>query len=256
MNVGVRRISGILHLQKLVCSQGQGQTLMKMNGGIKTQGDRVVCVDDQDVTLQVQVAVESLQADNIIAVPTDTIYGIAGLAQSVTAINKIYEIKQRDVNKPIAICVGEIKDVYKWGRVTVSEELLSELLPGPVTLVFERTAQLNPSLNPMTCLVGIRIPDHTFISSLARACGQPLALTSANVSAAGSTLSVQEFEHLWHKLDKVFDGGILGDGPLQRLGSTVIDLSCYGKYRIIRPGSAHKASLEVLHKFGLEEVAK
>ena len=75
--------------------------------------------------------------------------------------------------------------------MTVSTELLSDLLPGPVTLVFKRRPELNPELNSSTELVGIRIPDCPFIQDVARAAGSPLALTSANVSAAGSTLSIQ-----------------------------------------------------------------
>ena len=77
------------------------------------------------------------------------------------------------------------------GQVTISNALLNELLPGPVTVVFERTLNLNPELNPGTTLVGIRVPDHGFVRDVSRLCKEPLALTSANPSAAGSTLSIQ-----------------------------------------------------------------
>ena len=73
----------------------------------------------------------------------------------------------------------------------MSQNLLQDLLPGPVTLVFERTEQLNPQLNPGTRLVGIRIPDYDFVRQLAVACQEPLALTSANVSAAKSSLKTE-----------------------------------------------------------------
>ena len=66
------------------------------------------------------------------------------------------------------------------------------MLPGPVTLVFERTDELNPGLNPTTRLVGIRIPDHDFVQQLCLACDEPLALTSANVSTVGqSSLKIE-----------------------------------------------------------------
>ena len=68
--------------------------------------------------------------------------------------------------------------------------VLEDLLPGPVTVVGERSGELNPLLNPGTNLVGIRIPDHTFIRRLAQACDSPLALTSANRSSAQSTLTL------------------------------------------------------------------
>lgn len=61
-----------------------------------------------------KLAVEELQGGELIAVPTDTIYGIAGLALRDTTVQHIYEIKQRDFNKPIAICVSEISDMSKY----------------------------------------------------------------------------------------------------------------------------------------------
>lgn len=81
--------------------------------------------------------------------------------------------------------------MIRWGKVTVSSELLSELLPGAVTVVFERTEDLNPDLNPGTSLVGIRIPDHKFVREISRSCQGPIALTSANVSSTQSTLNIQ-----------------------------------------------------------------
>lgn len=75
--------------------------------------------------------------------------------------------------------------------MTISSGLLRELLPGPVTVVFERTLTLNPHLNPGTTLVGIRVPDHGFVRDVASECGQPLALTSANPSGSPSTLSTE-----------------------------------------------------------------
>lgn len=76
--------------------------------------------------------------------------------------------------------------------MTIGDEILQDLLPGPVTLVFERTEQLNPGLNPTTELIGIRIPDHAFVQQLSLACGEPLALTSANVSTVGqSSLKIE-----------------------------------------------------------------
>ena len=75
--------------------------------------------------------------------------------------------------------------------MSVPASVVDELLPGPVTLVFKRTEELNRHLNPNTDLVGVRIPKHDFMRRLARACASPLVLTSANVSGSQSTLSVQ-----------------------------------------------------------------
>jgi len=80
---------------------------------------------------------------------------------------------------------------YRWSLVNVSHDLLCELLPGPVTVVFERSPSLNPGLNPGTTLVGIRVPDSGFIRDVTRACKGPLALTSANISNAPSAVSIE-----------------------------------------------------------------
>ena len=80
---------------------------------------------------------------------------------------------------------------YRWGKTTLDEDVLSQLLPGAVTLVFERQPELNIELNPYTSLVGIRIPDYEFIRQLAIHCDSPLALTSANKSATKSSLNIK-----------------------------------------------------------------
>lgn len=209
-----------------------------------------------NLSLQIEMAVESLRHGSIIALPTDTVYGIAGLAQSSAAIARIYSIKGRDLVKPISISVGDLEDVYKWGKVTISESLLKDLLPGPVTVVFERTALLNPTLNPGTSLVGIRVPDYGFVREVSRMCKEPLALTSANVSSQESTLSVKEFEELWPELDLVFDGGVLDTSSLSKKGSTVVDLSKKGLFTIIRDGSALESTVLILKRHGLNEDRK
>ncbi|KAM9851993.1 threonylcarbamoyl-AMP synthase [Aulostomus maculatus] len=198
--------------------------------------------------------VKALKEGHVVAVPTDTLYGVACLAQNSEAVRKIYDIKGRNEQKPLAICVGEIQDIYKFCKVAVKRELLADLLPGPVTLVFERSDTLNADLNPFTSLVGVRIPDYAFMRRLCQMCEEPLALTSANISAHTSTVAVHEFQELWPKLAVVVDGGPIGDQ--RRLGSTVVDLSVHSKYRIIRPGCAFSSTRNVLeHKHGLSEVS-
>lgn len=200
-------------------------------------------------------AVTSLKSGHVIALPTDTIYGVAALAQSTEAVSQLYEIKKRHEEKPVAICVGKLEDVYKWGKVTISDEILQDLLPGPVTLVFERTEQLNPRLNPTTQLVGIRIPDYEFVQQLSLVCDEPLALTSANVSTVGqSSLKIEEFKEIWSKLDLILDGGVIGLTEQCRKGSTVVNLSVPGKFSIIREGSAYNQTVNILRdKYGLED---
>ncbi|TSK34910.1 YrdC domain-containing protein, mitochondrial [Bagarius yarrelli] len=208
--------------------------------------------DTPEETEIIQSSVKALKEGHVIAVPTDTIYGLACLAQNTEAIKRVYDIKGRNGNKPLAICVGEVQDIYKYCKVSVKDELLRDFLPGPVTLVFERSETLNADFNPFTRLVGVRIPGHHFMRRLCQMCDEPLALTSANISNQASTLAVHEFEELWPRLAVVVDGGPVADES--RLGSTVVDLSVPGRYRIIRPGCVCSTAVTILEKkYGLLE---
>ena len=77
-------------------------------------------------------------------------------------------------------------------------------------------------------------------------------MTSANTSNKPSTLDPREFQELWNKLGAVFDGGKLEDSPQSRNGSTIVDLSVFGYYSIIRTGSALKNTIRILEKFQLK----
>ncbi|KAK2575865.1 hypothetical protein KPH14_007237 [Odynerus spinipes] len=202
----------------------------------------------------IATAVKLLSKGEIIAVPTDTIYGFAGSIENNKAIKRLYEIKKRDEHKPLAICVSGINDIEQWGITdNLPSELLASLLPGPYTIVLQRTKELNPALNPGVNNVGIRVPNDKFIRSVAKLAG-PLALTSANESNAPSGVHPGEFSNLWPEL-----GGIFYNAsnkkfvhPLERTGSTVIDLSQTGYYKILRNGVKSKQCIMLLHRFGLK----
>jgi len=203
---------------------------------------------------------EVLQSGGIIATPTDTIYGLAADFQNNDAISRLYEIKGRDFDKPVAICISEVEEIYRWAHVTVPAELLQTVLPGPVTLVFERRSVLNPLLNPSTHLIGIRIPDCCFTRELAT--HGPFALTSANPSSTPSTISPEEFKSLWPKLDLVIDGGKIKslneESDLsvnsERSGSTVIDLSKSGLFKINRAGTQFEYYVNLLRvRYALQQ---
>jgi len=228
------------------------KTLTRTRGVVCVRHDHCLPIsnDSSPYEKNLRVAVECLKAGGVIAVPTDTIYGICCVAQNRAATDRIYSIKERDVLKPLAISVFDIPDIYKWAQVTVPDVLLRDLLPGPVTVVLERLATLNHGLNPGTSRIGIRVPDSGFVRDLCRACDAPLALTSANISSYESSLCVQDFKELWPRLDHVFDGGVLGTS---KSGSTVVDLSKSGVYKIIRDGSACRQTVDILTRHGLQE---
>ena len=200
------------------------------------------------------VAVELLRSGKVIALPTDTIYGLACIANNSDAVKKLYDIKGRNEEKPVAICVGHYEDVKRYGRVPqeLSMELLEKLLPGPVTIVLKKSESLNnPYLNPGTSKIGIRIPNCTFIQNLCQELNEPIALTSANRSSEPSSLNIYEFQNLWPSLAAVIDGGALSNTEEQRKGSTVMDLSKMPSCKIIREGTSYEETKMLLESHNI-----
>lgn len=213
-------------------------------------GARILHIADPK---SVQTASELLHQGEVIALPTDTVYGLACSANDPQAIQKLYAIKGRDKTKPVAICVANLKSVRYWGEAEhIPQKLLASLLPGAVTVVLYKSKNLdNPHLNPGVAKIGIRIPDFDFIEDVTQKFGLPLALTSANRSSEKSTLNINEFRHIWPKLKAVFDAGQIGQDERSRSASTVIDLSKPGKYKIVREGVAIDKTLEIMEKFNV-----
>ena len=203
----------------------------------------------------VNLAVKLLQKGDVIAIPTDTVYGLAADSRNCQSVQALYDIKGRNFNKPVAICVGNVDDIPTWGNVkSLPVGLLEELFPGPVTVLLQRTNATSLKLNPGVNKVGIRIPDSSFIRDVVTQFGFAIALTSANLSNSSSTLDPNEFKELWIKLGAVFDGGTLSFSDSSRAGSTIVDLTEVGKFKIIRNGSALKTTLSILEKFSLKQV--
>uniref|UniRef100_A0A0K2TL02 Threonylcarbamoyl-AMP synthase n=1 Tax=Lepeophtheirus salmonis TaxID=72036 RepID=A0A0K2TL02_LEPSM len=200
----------------------------------------------------IRTAADQLLQGQVIALPTDTIYGLAACVQNNKSVESLYKIKGRAFVKPIAICLAEIQDIYTWAHVTVPKELLEQLLPGPVTLIFKRQEKLNPEFNPLTQLVGVRIPNHPFVREVCRATGEPIALTSANKSSSPSSLTVEEFEDLLPHLGAVFREKDSIPDP-SRAGSTIVELCELRKFKVIREGCALDSTLNSLKSFGLTE---
>ncbi|XP_060515936.1 threonylcarbamoyl-AMP synthase [Cylas formicarius] len=195
------------------------------------------------------IALSYLNLGSVIAVPTDTVYGLACDATNPSALDKLYAIKCRSESKPVAICLGQISEVKLWARVShLPKDLLSALLPGPVTLILECINKLDSSISCQG-KVGIRIPDHSFINCLAIGLNKPIALTSANLSNTPSALNIFGFEKIWDRIPAIFDGGNLGSDPS---ASTIVDLSTIGLYQIVREGVACGNTVKILSDFGLK----
>ncbi|XP_051120687.1 uncharacterized protein LOC127244269 isoform X2 [Andrographis paniculata] len=200
---------------------------------------------------RVEEAIEAVRSGKVIAVPTDTLYGFACDACSVEAVRRIYEIKGRKYTSPLAICVADVHDIQHFAATNhLPLGLLESLLPGPVTVVLRRgdSSVLEKSLNPGLDSIGVRVPDSDFIRAIARGSRTALALTSANLSGQPSSVDVKDFEDLWKHCAYIYNGGVLPSG---RAGSTVVDLTKQGKYKILRPGSAKEETVAILERHSL-----
>lgn len=213
--------------------------------------DRILSTSDKHA---VKLAAELLSSGEVIALPTDTIYGLACSANNEEAIKRLYKIKERNLEKPVAICVSDYEDFLRWAQADhLPNELISKLLPGAVTIVLRKSSHLNnPYLNPGLEKIGIRIPDFDFIRDICREFKSPIALTSANSSSEKSSLNIQEFKHLWPHISAIFDGGNLSDLDSHRAGSTVVDLSKKNICKIIRPGISADNTLSILKQYNIE----
>ena len=172
------------------------------------------------------------------------------------AIKRIYEIKDRICTKPLSVCVSHLGEIENIADTTRVSRLLTSFFPGPVTLLLKRNPKLNPELNPGLDTIGIRIPDNNFIRAVCEEVG-PLALTSANKSGGGDSTLVEDFKDLHPLLDCIFDVGVLrvpvgldGEPKTHSLGSTVIDVTKPGKYKMIREGCSARRYINLLHRFG------
>lgn len=203
----------------------------------------------------VSLAVKLISNGCVVALPTDTVYGLATDAQNPIAIGKLYNIKGRNLQKPIALCTHHVNDIGNWGKVGhLPIGLLDALFPGPVTVVLTKTPLLNCALNPNETSIAIRIPNSGFVCDIVSNLKKPIALTSANESNKPSTLKPIEFLSLWPKLDAIFDGGAVGCSLESRQGSTIVDLTINNHYSIVRTGSALVNTVSILNQFGLKKL--
>lgn len=211
---------------------------------------------------QVELASSVLNNSGVIALPTDTLYGIAAKASDTSALERIYKIKGRDATKPLAVCVANVDLITEVAEVGGRDmSVIKSLLPGPITFVLKRSEKLNKSLNPNLETIGVRVVDHVFMRTVCRRTG-PLALTSANRSGEMSPVDVSDFQDIWDDLDFVFDAGelrkTLPDISIKstaRNGSTVVDLTDPTSkfYKIIRDGCALNRVINTLNRFGYRQ---
>ena len=186
-------------------------------------------------------AVELLRAGEVVALPTETVYGLAGNALDPSAVARIFEIKGRPSENPIIVHVSSAamaqRCVSEWQEV--ASRLAQAFWPGPLTLVLPRSELIPNIVTAGGSTVGIRWPSHPFIQAVIRECDFPLAAPSANPS---SEISPTGAEHVRRTLGAQIP--LIVDGGPSQVGieSTVLDLTVTPP-RELRPGIIHPESL-------------
>ena len=145
----------------------------------------------------VRRAAELLRAGEVVALPTETVYGLAANALDANAVAKIFQIKGRPANNPIIVHVASNEMakhcVANWPEL--ADKLSQSFWPGPLTLVLPRANEIPDIVTAGGATVGVRWPSHPFIQAVIRECGFPLAAPSANLS---NQISPTNAEHVRH----------------------------------------------------------
>ena len=190
------------------------------------------------------VAVEVLRAGGIVALPTDTVYGIAVALDAQDGIGRLFEAKSRPPDRSIALLVADRTQAETLGVFgLVARELADAHWPGGLTLVVPRGegVQLPEALSADAGTVGLRVPDHPTPRALAAAVG-PLPTTSANRSGEPEARDADAIEAiLGSAIDLILDGGPAPGGP----ASTVVDCTS-SRPRVLRVGAVPVEAIEAL----------
>jgi L-threonylcarbamoyladenylate synthase len=179
--------------------------------------------------------VEVILRGGLVAVPTETVYGLAGNGLDAEAVAKIYEVKGRPAIKPLSLLVPDM-DVAKAVCSDIPElaqNLADEFWPGPLTIVLPHNGAVPEIVTAGGNTIGIRCPDHPKTLKLLRLVGIPLAAPSANISDMPSPKSAQDvLDYFDGIIDCVIDGGVCTLG----VESTIFDLS-QQPYKVLRQGA-------------------
>jgi len=172
-------------------------------------------------TRLIQRAVDILTKGGIVVYPTDTNYGIGCDILNKRAIERIYQLKQRDKSKPFSFICSELKNISHYAKVSnYAYKTMKRLLPGPYTFVLEGSKLVPKIMLTKRKTAGIRVPDHKICLELVKGLGNPIITTSATMPD-GSTLNEPSLIHemFGSRVDLVIDGDVVSGKP-----SSVISL--------------------------------
>ncbi len=201
-----------------------------------------------------ELAVAQLRQGEVVAVPTETVYGLAANALEASSVEKIFTAKDRPAQNPIIVHVSSesmARDcVAQWPES--AGKLANAFWPGPLTLVLPKADTIPGNVVAGGATVGVRWPSHPFIQQLITACSFPLAAPSANLSNHISPTSAEHVKsQMEGRIPLIIDGGPAQVG----IESTVVDLSG-DSVRVLRPGMISMEAIEAVLSDGAITVGK
>jgi tRNA threonylcarbamoyl adenosine modification protein (Sua5/YciO/YrdC/YwlC family) len=185
--------------------------------------------------------VDALNAGRIVAIPTDTVYGLAARANDAEAVRGLGELKGRDARQPVAVLFDDVRDIDAYVRPTNAFVRLSAHWPGPLTLVVRvRHASARRFLATAEGTVGVRQPADELARAVLRRVGGVLAVTSANFTGEPPATTAQQVAEAFGPALLVLDGG----PRVSQAASTVVDVAD-DEPRILRAGPLTAADLGI-----------
>ena len=200
--------------------------------------------DEPEPALVEHVA-ERLRCGELVALPTDTFYGLAVDPVNLRAVDRIYELKNRARHKPLSLLIGDTAQAYGLAREcdTAFDRLAERFWPGPLTLIVKAGSRLPLRVTAHTGNVALRVPEAAIARAVVERLGLPITATSANLQGQPDcTYASCVREQLGDKIPLIVDGG-----PTARaIPTTIVDLSGGGNaWTILREGAipTHEVAL-------------
>ena len=192
--------------------------------------------DEPEPHLVAQV-VESLQRGDVVALPTDTFYGLAADPFNLRAVDRVYDIKTRSRHNPLSLLIESTDQAEELAKA-LSEEfyaLARKYWPGPLTIIVKAGSRLPLKVTANTGNVALRVPNAKIPLAVVAAAAIPITATSANLSGASECTSAEQVrDQLQGRVSIIVDGGT---SP-RDIPSTIIDLTDEGaRWRVIREGA-------------------
>ena len=188
-------------------------------------------------------AVDLLQKGEAVALPTETVYGLAADASDIIAINKIFEAKSRPKNHPLIVHIPDVSHLENWAKTipSIAYKLATLFWPGPLSLLLQKADHVPYEVTGGLDTIALRVPAHPLFLEVLTKLNRGLAAPSANrYKQLSPTIAEQVMQGLGGRIAAVLEGGPCQHG----LESTILDLVSE-KPRVLRSGPVTQQQLEI-----------